>query len=141
MGKRKGGQDVQPIQPPKPSLTDLWDHLGGLGQAGVKIGAAVAMIYGAYIWGSDKIVWAEQFDQVVAGIDCQFADLKRTQLEGQAADTQFRINQLSGRKAMSSDDARDLAALNVRLSNIHNQLNRLPDCSRSAPQQQQQRRR
>jgi len=135
MGKKKIEQDEMPR---KPSLGEMWDQFGIIGQGFVKVGAAVAMIYAAYLWGSDKIVWAEQFEQYVAGNECQFADIKRTQLEGQAADTQFRINQMSGRKALTPDDARDLASLNVRLSNIQNQINRLPDCSAQRQQQQQQ---
>jgi len=141
MGKRKVVQEIQPVQPSKPTVTDLWNHLGLLGQTGVKIGAAIAMLYGAYVWGADKIVWAEDFQLVMTDVSCQFADLKRTQLEGQAADVQFKISQLTGRKAMTPDDARDLAALNVRFNNIQNQINRLPDCSQQRPQQQQQRRR
>lgn len=135
MSKKK---HVVEVPPPKPSLSDMWDQFGVLGQGFVKVGVAVAMVYSLYLWGSGKIVWAEEFAQYVMDNTCQFADIKRTQLEGQAADTQFRINQMSGRKALTPDEARDIASLNVRLSNINNQINRLPDCTRQ--QQQQQRR-
>jgi hypothetical protein len=137
MGKKK--VVVSPVPPPKASLSDVWEQFGLLGQGIVKIGVAVAMIYSLYLWGSGKIVWADELTQLVADFTCQFADIKRTQLEGQAADTQFRINQLSGRKALTPDEARDIALLNVRLSSIQNQINKLPDCSRGSQQQQQRR--
>lgn len=104
------------------------------------LGGALTYLLGGWAWLSGQVVWASQFQQVVGDFNCQFADLKRTQLEGQLADADFRISSASSKKILSSEEAQDLARLKVQRDQIQRRLNALPDCYAAppGPQQRQQ---
>lgn len=97
------------------------------------VGGAVAVLYGGGSWLAGKVVWASQFEQTVSDFNCQFATINRTQLEGQAADVVYRISTYTSKKALTPDEARDLAALHVRRDAIQRRLDALgTDCDSKA---------
>ncbi len=115
--------------------------LGGV----VLLGAALTYLLGGWSWAANKVVWSRDDDEVVwesrlqqvaGGIDCQFAELNRNTLEGQAADTQFKINTLTAKKGLAAEEARELAALNVRLGTINRRLGALAECKPGVSVQQ-----
>lgn len=103
------------------------------------VGGALTYLLGGWGWLSSKVVWADQFNQVVGDFNCQFADIKRTQLEGQLADADFRISTYSTKKALSPEDVKDLSNLKIYRDRKERELTALPDCQPGArfPQQQQ----
>ncbi len=107
----------------------------------VVLGAALTYLLGGWAALSSQVVWASQFNQVVGEFNCQFADIKRTQLEGQLADADFRVSSYSAKKALSPDEARDLSNLKIYRDRKQRELNSLPDCQPSPGQRFPQQRR
>jgi hypothetical protein len=109
--------------------------LGKVGTIIGGIGAGIVALYTGGSWIGNQVVWAAQFNQTVADFNCQFSRITRTQLEGQAADTDYRISTYQQKKVLTPDEARDLSTFHVRKDAIQRQLNSLgADCG-----QQQQR--
>ena len=130
----------------RPAGRAVLDFLGELTMGKVltgiaALGLALTYMLGGWAWLSGQVVWAGQFNQVVGEFNCQFADIKRTQLEGQLADADFRISTYSAKKALSPDEARDLSNLKIYRDRKQRELTGLPDCSAPGrfPQQQPRR--
>jgi len=89
----------------------MWQKVGALI---ITTGAAIGVLYTGGSWMADKVVWAAQFEETITDQNCRFDRLERTQLEGQLADAGYRSSSYKSRKQLTSDDARELANIQVR---------------------------
>lgn len=91
----------------------------------ISVGAALATLYGGWVWGSQQIVWAVDFKAAQEQSECRFDRLERVGLEGQMADAIYRIGQHTQKKLLTPEEAKDLAVLNVRKERIQQQMTAL----------------
>jgi hypothetical protein len=109
----------------KKGFRELWEDMAVFPKTITTVAPAIAALYFGGSWLSGQVVWASDYRQSQQQINCRLDAFERSSLEGQVIDLKIRVSTLQQKKAITADDARDMALLTTRLDALNKRLGSL----------------